>query len=349
MPRLSTHPARSYALVIATVALAAPVVSHPARLSAASRRAVRPADRSAQAPATSARVPRNDAELTALMKELSNWGRWGKDDQLGTINLITPDKRKQAAALVREGVSVSLARDSERERAEDNGSPYEITMRAAGMDAISVAYHGYAHTHIDALWHIAVDDKSYNGVPRSLGFEKGAPALSVLNLKSGIFTRGIVVDIPRLRGVRYLEPGAAIYPEDLDAWEKKTGVKIGSGDAVFIYTGRWARRAAVGPWNVGQQMAGLHASAARWLKTRDVAMLGHDGGNEMTPTLVEGVGFPLHQLAIVAMGMPLLDNCDLEAVAEAAAKRGRWDFLLTVAPLAIRGGTGSPANPIATF
>jgi kynurenine formamidase len=212
-----------------------------------------------------------------------------------------------------------------------------------------VSYHGYAHTHVDASWHFAVAGESYNGVPRSLGFETGAPALSVLTLKDGVFTRGVVIDIPRLRGVPYLEPGTAIYPEDLDRWEEATGVTVGAGDAVFIYTGRWARRAALGPWNVGGNAAGLHASAAAWLKTRDVALLGHDGGNEVVPTLVEGVGFPIHQLTLVAMGMPLFDNCDLEAVAATAARLGRWDFLLTVAPLAIPGGTGSPINPVATF
>lgn len=294
-------------------------------------------------------APRTGADMAALMTELSNWGRWGDDDQLGTLNLITSETRRRAADLVTEGVSVSLARESERDAAADVGSPYEITMLGAGMDSIAVAYHGYAHTHVDALWHFAVDGRSYNGFPRSLGAERGAPALSVLHLKDGVFTRGVLVDVPRLRGVPYLEPGTAIYPSDLDEWEETTGVKIGSGDAVFIYTGRWARRAAVGPWSVGEHAAGLHASAAAWLKDRDVALLGHDAGNEVTPSLVVGVQFPIHQLAIVAMGMPLLDNCDLEAVAATAARLGRPDFLLTVAPLAIRGGTGSPVNPIATF
>ena len=302
----------------------------------------------AQAPSPS-RAPRNPAEVRSLFKEISNWGRWGKNDQLGTLNLITPATRKRAAALVQDGMSVSLARDSEVEQAADVSSPYERKMLSAGMDALSVAYHGYAHTHVDALWHVAVDDTSYNGTPRSLGFANGAPALSVLNLKQGIFTRGVLMDLPRLKGLKYLEPGTPIYAEDLEAWEKLAGIRVGSGDAVFIYTGRWARRSALGPWNVGARAAGLHASAARWLKARDVAIVGHDGGNEVAPTLVEGVGFPLHQLLIVGLGMPLLDNCDLEELAAAAAGRKRWEFLLTASPLPIKGGTGSPLNPIATF
>ena len=294
-------------------------------------------------------APLGAAEIREMFDELSNWGRWGENDQRGTLNLITSEVRKRAADLVTGGVSVSLARESERDTAADVGSPYEITMLGAGMDSIAVAYHGYAHTHVDALWHFAVDGRSYNGFPRSLGAEQGAPALSVLRLKDGVFTRGVLIDVPRLKGVPYLEPGTAIYPSDLDEWEATTGVKVGSGDAVFIYTGRWARRAALGPWNVGEHAAGLHASAAAWLRNRDVALLGHDAGNEVTPSLVEGVEFPIHQLTLVAMGMALLDNCDLEAVAATAARLGRWDFLLTVAPLAIRGGTGSPINPTATF
>ena len=303
---------------------------------------------SAQSPGPS-RGPRDAVEVKALMEEISNWGRWGKDDQLGTINLITPEKRRRAAALVKDGVSVSLARDAEMEKAADVGSPYERKMLNARIDMLTLMYHGFANTHMDALWHGAFEGRSYNGVASSTGWENGAPTLSVLNLKQGIFTRGVLVDLPRLKHVKYLEPGTAIYAEDLEAWEKMTGVRIGSGDAVFIYTGRWARRAALGPWDVGAEDAGLHASVARWLKARDVAVVGHDGADDLAPSLVEGVRFPLHALLIAGLGMPLLDNCDLEAVAAEAAKRKRWVFLLTAAPLAINGGTGSPINPVATF
>jgi len=300
-----------------------------------------------QAPA--AARPMTEDAFKALMKEVSNWGRWGATDQLGAFNLLTPETRKRAAALVKDGVSVSLARDAEKEKAADVGSPYEHVMRSVGMDSLAVAYHGYAHTHLDALWHMADGDLAYNGVSRQQDYQKGAPALSVLNLKGGIFTRGVLVDIPRLKNVKYLEPGTAIYPEDLDAWEKKAGVKIAPGDALLVRTGRWARRAAVGPWDIGQSMAGPHASVARWLKQRDIAFLGHDGGNEVEPTGVENRALAMHQLILVAMGAYIFDNCDLEAVAAAAAQRKRWEFLLTAAPLPIPGGTGSPLNPIATF
>jgi hypothetical protein len=181
------------------------------------------------------------------MTDLSNWGRWGKEDQLGAVNLITPAKRKQAAALVKDGVSVSLARDTEKEKAPDNGSPFGHVMTATGsnnplpysMDTYSVSYHGWAHTHMDSLCHMFYKGKMYNGFPQEEVTRKGAAKLSVLNYKNGIVTRGILMDIPRLKGVPFLEPGTPIYPEDLEAWEKRAAVKVASGDVIFIRTGRW--------------------------------------------------------------------------------------------------------------
>jgi kynurenine formamidase len=191
--------------------------------------------------------------------------------------------------------------------------------------------------------------KMYNGFSQEEVTQKGASRLGIHNLKQGIVTRGVLIDIPHLKGVPYLEPGAAIYPEDLDAWEKKTGIKIMAGDVIFVRTGRWARRAAVGPWAVNSGSAGLHASCARWIKQRDVAMIGSDAASDVIPSGVEGVALPIHQLMIVAMGVHIFDNCDLEALSEACAKRNRWDFLLTAAPIAVTGGTGSPLNPVAIF
>ncbi len=296
------------------------------------------------------------ADIQRWMSEISNWGRWGDEDQLGTINLITPAKRRQAAALVKEGFSVSLARDPQKEKSIDNPWPYQHTMIRTGldkgdsvMDTYTVSFHGFAHTHLDALCHNFYQGKMYNGFPKEEVTEKGCPREGIEILKDGIFTRGILIDIPRLKGVPYLEPGTAIYAADLEAWEEKTGVRVSSGDAVFVRTGRWARRAALGPWDVGRSAAGLHPSVATWLKKRDVAMLGGDGANDVTPSGIEGNSYPLHRLAIVGLGVHIFDNCELEALSEAAAQRNRWEFLLTVAPIPVRGGTGSPVNPIATF
>src|SRR5262245_27406243 len=185
-------------------------------------------------PAASTRSPRNAAEFDDLFKQVSNWGRWGKDDQLGALNLVTAAKRKQAAALVRSGLSVSLAHNPLTERAEDNTNPFEHTMlRGNNMDRYAVSYHGYAHSHIDALCHFLYKDHTYNGFARAdVNTDKGCVKLGIDNLKNGIVTRGVLVDIPRLRGVEYLEPGTAIYAEDVEAREKKSGVKIGDGDVL---------------------------------------------------------------------------------------------------------------------
>jgi kynurenine formamidase len=216
------------------------------------------------------------------------------------------------------------------------------------MDEYKVAYHGFAHTHMDSLAHMSVGGKSYNGFsPAAAG--KVPDRLAIENYKEGIFTRGVLIDLPRLKGVPYLEPGTAIYPADLDAWEKMSGIRVGAGDAVFIRTGRWARRADKGPWAAQEKMAGLHASSARWLKQRDVAVFASEGPGDVLPSGIDGVAWPLHQLLLIAMGVPMLDNCDFEELTKAAAARNRWTFLFTVAPLRAESATGGPVNPIATF
>lgn len=179
------------------------------------------------------------AEYERWKKELSNWGRWGKDDQIGALNLITPAKRKQAAALVTEGFSVSMAGDADTVKAVDNPNPYEIRMLGIGNDRISVTYHGIAHTHLDSLAHIHENGVFYNGYKPDAEtvMKEGHAKNSIHNVKHGIFTRGILIDIPRLRGLPYLEPGEPIYVADLEAWEKQTGIRVSSGDALFVRTG----------------------------------------------------------------------------------------------------------------
>ena len=293
------------------------------------------------------------ADFERWRSELSNWGRWGKDDQIGAMNLITPAKRRQAAALVREGVSVSLARDADTEKAVDNPDPYEHRMIAPGFDRFAVAPHGVAHTHLDSLAHMDHDGVFYNGYrPDSDAVMKnGHTRNSIINLKNGIFTRGVLVDLPRLKGVPYLEPGTPIYAQDLEAWEKFAGVKVTAGDALFIRTGRWVRRAALGPFDTSRtgRRVGPSASMIPWLRQRDIALLGSDYPPSVAPSDLDGETGAVHDFVLVSLGVHVFDNCDLDALAEAAAARKRWDFLLTVAPLPIRGATGSPVNPIATF
>jgi kynurenine formamidase len=317
----------------------------------------------APAPAPTAEPPAQEvkrltrAEFDALMTRLSNWGRWGPDDQLGALNLITPEKRRQAAALVQEGVSVSLARPAIKESVDDSPAfvhrmiqlPTRGGEISSAGDEYSVRYHGFTQTHLDGLCHLVYRGKMYNGFAQDHVTATGARKLGVEVFRNGIFTRCVLMDIPRLHGRRYLEGGRPIYPEDLDAWERQAGIKVQSGDAVLIRTGRWERRQQEGPWEIMKGSAGLHALCLPWLKGRDVAVVGSDLALDVLPSGVEGVDLPVHWGSVVAMGIPILDNCDLEAVGEAAAARRRWSFLLTVAPLAVEGGTGSPVNPLATF
>jgi len=297
------------------------------------------------------------ADFDTLMTTLSNWGRWGKEDQKGALNLITPEKRRQAAALVREGESVSLARLAIKEPIDDspafNHRMVALPKRGEDIgsagDEYSVRYHGFTQTHLDGLCHLVYRGRMYNGFSQDELTVRGAHKLGIEVYRNGIFTRCLLMDIPKLHGVRYLEGGRAIYPEDLEAWERKAGIKVESGDAVLIRTGRWARRQQEGPWDIMKGSAGLHALCLPWLKKRDVAVVGSDLALDVLPSGVEGVELPVHWLTVVAMGVPILDNCDLEALSETAAARQRWSFLLTVAPLAVEGGTGSPVNPLATF
>jgi kynurenine formamidase len=266
------------------------------------------------------------AEYDALFQANNNWGRWGKDDRLGTANLITAAKRKQAAALVKEGITVSIGHDLSTEAAVDNPSPLQRVMAASlRSDVQTYNYHGGYTTHIDALCHYLHKGQQYNGFP-ARGTAEGGCVPGIENVKNGIVTRGILIDIPRLKGVPYLEPGAPIYVQDIEAWEKKVGLKVGPGDALVL---------SVGPW----------------VKARDVAIAGGDVSVEVqtTPPLVEGMAGPLHTLFITGLGMTIIDNFDTEALAETAARLKRWEFMLMIAPLRVPGGTGSPVNPLAVF
>ena len=301
------------------------------------------------------------ADIERLMEELSNWGRWGTDDQLGAANLITPAKRLEAISLVTEGITVSLAHRLLTDEADDVPRPFQRRMlglpdptrepafRGGGSDNYNISYHGYSHSHIDSLCHILYKGQMYNGASQETITEEGCSNASIVNLQGGIVTRGVLIDIPRLKGMPYLEPGTPIYVEDLEAWEEMAGVTVRPGDAIFIRTGRWARRTDVGPWAIAQQAAGLHASTMPWVKARDVSFLGSDAAADVVPSQVEGVGLPVHLLTIVAMGVDLFDNQDLEALAETAARLNRWEFMLVASPLAVETGTGSPINALAIF
>ena len=259
--------------------------------------------------------------------------------------------------LVKEGFSVSLSSAADTLKSIENTKPFGHEMTATGvdpntmfaMDKYTIDYHGVVLTHLDSLSHMFHGPKIYNGYARQEIGKSGAQQLAVTAFKNGFVSRGILMDIPRLKGVKYLDPSTPIYPQDLEAWEKKAGVRVSSGDIVFIRTGRWARRVEKGQWDTEKAAAGMHYTCARWFRQRDVAVVGSDTHGELMPSGVEGISFPMHQLLLIAMGTPMIDNCDLEAVSQAAGTRRRWEFLLTASPLVVPGGTGSPLNPIATF
>ena len=296
-------------------------------------------------------------EFDQLAQDISNWGRWGKDDELGTLNLITEEKRRAAAQLVEKGITVSLALDANKTKDMLNTHPFIHELKTveqgghqAATDRYEVDYHGLGHTHLDGLPHVAHKGYFYNGVPFAAAKPDGAEKLGIHAVGvNGIFTRGVLVDMPRHLGVDYLEPGTAITADDLVAWEKKSGVRIGSGDVLLIRTGRWEKVRQDGQWEYWEAAAGPHASLAAFLKERDVAIIGGDGANDVYPSGVEGKQGPLHELVLAGLGMRILDNLDLDLLAQVASEQNRTTFLFVSSPLRVRGGTGSPVNPLAVF
>ena len=291
-----------------------------------------------------------------LMHEVSNRGRWGANDERGTLNLITPAEVTRAAASIRQGISISLERMIDKKKSSINYAPFEQSLstsefrRMTMVDDIYVMrYHGWAYSHLDGLAHLAYDGKLYNDHSREILKPTGADQLGVENMRNGIVGRGVLIDVPRLKGLPYLEPGTAVTVDDIEAWEKRTGIRVKSGDILLIRVGRWARQEALGPWDIIHHVAGPQASISIWLKKRRVAALGSDAGNDVIPSGVEGLPIPLHLLTLVSMGMPLFDHLDLEALANEAERQKRWVFLFCVGPLAVPGGSGSPVNPIAVF
>ena len=294
------------------------------------------------------------ADVLALHTSLSNWGRWGDDDQLGALHLVTPEVTAAAAATVRSGHTVSCARTLNTQPAADNPVPVAHHMIGTategwGADYLALAPHGFATSHIDALCHVMHEGRLFNGYPAETVTAHGATRLGIHHLNGGVVTRGVLLDIPALRGLDALEPGDAVFPEDLEAAEARAGVVVRPGDALLVRTGRWRWRDEHGPWDLGSLAAGLDASCLPWLRERDVAVLGSDGVSDVLPSRVEAVVMPIHTVVIVAMGVHLLDNLDLDALAGTCAAEERWGFLFVVAPLVLRRGTASPVNPIAVF
>jgi len=312
----------------------------------------------AQQPAASAprQVPVTKAEADRWQTELSNWGRWGKDDQLGALNLITPEKRRQAMALAKSGTVVSLERPIVPSPAPDetkaDGKPhgvafYDIRFKTfpagdpRGNDGFSSdIQESHVHgglTHLDALCHDSANGKLYNGYPlETVSQEVGCTRLGLDNLKEGIVTRGILIDMTRLKSASSREPGGRVYADDVEAWEKQTGLKVSPGDALFVYNP--ARPGSRTP----APAAGFDLSVVPWMKARGVAV------TSSVMAIAEDRHAD-HRLVLVALGTYLLDGVALDGLADTAARLNRWEFMLVVAPLRVPGSTGSVVNPLAMF
>ena len=310
----------------------------------------------------------SEEEVLTYFETLSNWGRWGEDDQLGTLNFLSEDKTKAAAGLVRDGKTISCARTISWDAAPDVSSVPVHYMVESGegwasgdkvtagptqnsSDFFGLVFHGYTITHIDSLAHFFWKGKMYNGRPAHLvSTRMGATVESVELAKDGIVTRGVLVDVPMIRGVDWVERGEGVMPEDILAAEERCGFKIEEGDVLLVRTGNLHRRNVGGP--VDPREVGSPACQAACLPLfheRGVAVMGSDTGNDVMPSQYSSMSHPVHQVGITAMGLWILDNPNLEELAEACKERDRWEFLISINPLLLHNTTGSPVNPVAIF
>ena len=300
-------------------------------------------------------------QFRALYDRVRHMSRRGAADRLGALNNISPAQVVAAASDVRRGRAVSLAAPVEDEITPDNPDPARHQMTATGIssgpaaglsfatDRVALNIHGNVDSHIDALSHVIFDGTLYNGVSPSAVTAAGATELSIETAGAGIVGRGLLLDIPRLRGVPWLEPGEHVTADDLIAAEAAQEVRIEPGDLLFVRVGHRTRRRTLGPWDAASARAGLHPAALELLAERRIGSLGSDGNNDTAPSAAEDVDFPVHVLAINAMGLNLLDWLQLDDLATVGEELNRWSFLCVVAPLRLRAATGSPINPIAIF
>jgi kynurenine formamidase len=301
------------------------------------------------------------AEFRAMYERVKQMSQWGPADRRGTLNNISPAQVVAAASSVRRGRSVSLAAPILSQVALDNPDPAVHTMTHGGagsapdsglsfaMDRVAMNIHGNADSHIDALCHVIFDGRLYNGISANSVTATGATELSIAVAANGIVGRGVLLDIPRVRQVPWLEPGDRVTADDLIMAEAAQQVRIEQGDVLFVRVGHSNRRSALGAWDSANARAGLHPVALELLAERRIAVLGSDGNNDTAPSPAEGVEFPVHVLAINAMGMHLLDWLKFDDLLSVCEELDRWSFLCVIAPLRLDTGTGSPVNPIAIF
>jgi kynurenine formamidase len=298
-------------------------------------------------------------EFAALFRRLKNTADRGATDRCGALDYITAAHVIAAAQEVQLGRSVSLSRPIETEPAADDPEPARHDMTGAlgdhhlergldfAMDRFAMNIHGNANSHIDALCHVIFDSKLYNDVPVDVITPTGATSLSIDAIENGIVGRGVLLEIPRLHGQPWLEPGSNVTEGDLRAAEDAQHLHVGPGDLLFVRVGHSARRKELGAWDAATARAGMHPTTLEFVAERKVAALGSDGNNDAAPSTTDGVDFPVHALAMNALGIHLLDYLQFEDLAGVCEEQGRWTFLAVIAPLRLPAATGSPVNPIA--
>ncbi len=310
--------------------------------------------------ASSATPAVNEADFRAMYDRLQQLPRWGPADRRGALNYLTAGRVRAAAGEIRLGRTVSLAAPIETHLTPDQPEPAIHDMKGqmgdqADADGLTFAQdwvggnvHGDADSHIDALCHVMYRKTLYNGVPAATVTRLGAAELSIDNVAgNGIAGRGVLLDIPRLRGVAWLEPGDLVTAADLAQAAAAQQVAVGPGDLLFVRVGHRRRRRELGPWDAASTRAGLHPDALEFVAGRQVAVLGSDSNSDVSPSAAEGVSHPVHVLAINALGLHLLDYLHFEDLVPLCEEAGRWSFFCVIAPLRLAGGTGSPVNPIA--
>ncbi len=288
-------------------------------------------------------------EAKSYLRERNNWGRWGKDDQRGAINLITPEKRVQAAGLVKTGRAVSLSRDYPKIPGRGNPQPAQHFVRmydGAVVDYYGISYHGYVTTHVDALCHVWDEGGMWNGRdPKVEITSEGANYGGIQHWREGITTRGVLLDVPRFRGEPHVTLEKPVHGWELEEICAAQGVQLEPGDALVVYSGRESWQSANPQWSgYAPPSPGLHVSCMPFVRDHDVSALCWDlmdaAPNEY------GLRWSMHG-ALFAYGVALVDNALLQPLAAACAEEGRWEFMFTLAPLPVVGGTGSPVNPLA--
>lgn len=307
-----------------------------------------------------------------LMQQHSNWGRWGDDDQVGTLNHVTQDDVVRAAGCIRSGKRISLALPFDAEGPQTGGfgrfNPIHLMFRDGGdvvAGTIVDDFYGGRDRHIrgtddmiimplqsgtqwDSLSHIMFDDKMYNGYPARDVSSKGATRNDIRQAADRIAGRGVLLDVARAKGVTSLEAGYAITAEDLETCAAQQGVDVGRGDFVMVRTGQLGERR--GRWGdfAGGPAPGLGLAAVPWVADTEIAGLATDTwGMEVLPNETPDVFQPLHCVLLVAMGLYIGEIFDLEALADDCADDGQYDFFFCAPPLPFSRAVGSPVNPLA--